>query len=372
MKIFALEEYGELLKERGNTSLWIVGAGKYGEIFGKYFDRHGIAWDGYIDRRVRPQKVNGKDVYAYEIIDKSDCYYVISSFQYRIDMEDELRKRGVEENRIITYEDQNVFYDLYDDLIQWRQYSNKIQTFFERYAGERCFLIGNGPSLRTEDLNCLTEEFCFASNTIYALYDSSVWRPDFYCAWDPVFCKETMSDKESMQRLLDGCGAMFTSILGEGIKYRESLGMQRLYYMRSMSCQSKDDLPLFSDDCSKQVYSSGSITYGMLQLAVYMGFQRIYLLGMDFNYSVEKYDDNTVVKKDVMNHMPEIEAEEKRFYQAISERYDEKYVAEMDQQLKGYQSAKKYADEHGIQIYNATRGGKLEVFPRVDFDSLFD
>ena len=37
-----------------------------------------------------------------------------------------------------------------------------------------------------------------------------------------------------------------------------------------------------------------------------------------------------------------------------------------------YKSAKKYADSHGIRIYNATRGGKLEVFERIDFDSLFE
>ncbi len=40
--------------------------------------------------------------------------------------------------------------------------------------------------------------------------------------------------------------------------------------------------------------------------------------------------------------------------------------------LAAYTEAKRYADTHGIKIYNATRGGKLEVFERVDFDSLFD
>ena len=39
--------------------------------------------------------------------------------------------------------------------------------------------------------------------------------------------------------------------------------------------------------------------------------------------------------------------------------------------LLAYQAAREYADRHGIKIYNATRGGKLEVFERVDFDSLF-
>lgn len=47
------------------------------------------------------------------------------------------------------------------------------------------------------------------------------------------------------------------------------------------------------------------------------------------------------------------------------------YVAMKDHQFWNYQAARRYAETHGIKIYNATRGGELEVFERVDFDSLF-
>lgn len=43
-----------------------------------------------------------------------------------------------------------------------------------------------------------------------------------------------------------------------------------------------------------------------------------------------------------------------------------------DRMILAYESAKKYVDSHNISIYNATRGGMLEVFERVDFDSLFE
>ena len=39
--------------------------------------------------------------------------------------------------------------------------------------------------------------------------------------------------------------------------------------------------------------------------------------------------------------------------------------------FSAYEVAKENAEKKGIKIYNATRGGKLEVFERVDFDSLF-
>lgn len=38
--------------------------------------------------------------------------------------------------------------------------------------------------------------------------------------------------------------------------------------------------------------------------------------------------------------------------------------------IEGFKVAKKYADEHGINIYNATRGGMLEVFPRVNLEDV--
>ena len=109
----------------------------------------------------------------------------------------------------------------------------------------------------------------------------------------------------------------------------------------------------------------------MLQLAVYMGFEQIYLLGMDFNYSVEQHKDGSITKNDVCNHMEIMEIEHKMFDELIKERYGVTYLADVDLQLAAFQSAKKYTDEHNIQIFNATRGGKLEAFKRVEFEQLF-
>ena len=50
---------------------------------------------------------------------------------------------------------------------------------------------------------------------------------------------------------------------------------------------------------------------------------------------------------------------------------DERGAFAIDEATLSYQAAKQYAQTHGIKIKNATRGGKLNVFQRVDFDSLF-
>ena len=96
------------------------------------------------------------------------------------------------------------------------------------------------------------------------------------------------------------------------------------------------------------------VTYDAIQIAVYLGFKEIYLLGVDFSFCKDY--------KDKSNHFVE------NYYNKNSKTT----VVTENEQLKAYQKAKQYAETHGIKIYNATRGGKLEVFERVDFDSLFE
>lgn len=107
----------------------------------------------------------------------------------------------------------------------------------------------------------------------------------------------------------------------------------------------------FSDDCFVCLHEGYTVTYACLQLAVYMGFAEIYLLGVDCNYTGTN---------------------DHAFDFKVSE---ETSLAQLNQgelmQLRmttAYKAAKKYADAHGVKIFNATRGGKLEVFPRVSLE----
>ena len=90
-----------------------------------------------------------------------------------------------------------------------------------------------------------------------------------------------------------------------------------------------------------------------MQLAAYMGVKEIYLLGVDFTYGGQEKN-----------------VEYTHFYG--TDKSGNASIGYVKHVALAYQSAKEYADSHGIKIYNATRGGKLEIFERVDFDSLFD
>lgn len=363
------DELISAIKRFSSKGLYIVGGGRYGQVFGEYFCKHQIPWLGYIDRNAKLKEINGKKVYSYQEAVQNKVYYFISSYMHRDELIMTLCSYGVDKNQIITYADQNIFYEIYGDIIDWEKQTERLRKLKDIYEGKRCFIIGGGPSLKIEDLEKLDADYSFSCNCIYALYDQTRWRPSFYCAIDSVFCKVMMSDKSNMKKVTDGCQMAFTSIIGEGIQYRNDPDFANVYYMKTLF----ENPVNFSADCSEQIYVMGTVTYEMLQLAVYMGFKEIYLLGIDCNYAVERHEDGSVTRNDIRDHIQEIEEEGERFFwQAVNDRYGEKCLADIDAQLAAYQKAKEYADMHDVKIYNATRGGKLEVFPRVDFDTLFE
>ena len=353
-------------------SLYIVGAGRYGKIAGSFFDTCNFRWEGYIDIDDELVEVNGKKVFGYEKVTEDNTnFYFISSYSHRNMLAKQLQDRGVEEEKIGILSVQSIFFDMYHELVNCKKYAVKILKYKNKYNGKKCFIIGNGPSLQIDDLEKIMNEYTFASNGIYALYKHTKWRPRFYCAWDRFFCQEKMEDLDNINELMDGCEAAFTSIESEGFKFRDQI--ENLYYLKECKgIEPGEEVPLFSDDCLENVYTIGTITYAMLQLAVYMGFKEIILLGIDFSFSVERMNDGTFIQNNVQNHMDIIEEVESKSNASakIKKIWGYSYSADIERQLAGYQAAKQYADSHGIKIYNATRGGKLEVFPRVNFDNL--
>ncbi|MDR1539160.1 MAG: hypothetical protein LBU32_14415 [Clostridiales bacterium] len=97
----------------------------------------------------------------------------------------------------------------------------------------------------------------------------------------------------------------------------------------------------------------------MLQVAVNMGFNEIYFIGMDNKFPKHvAYDGSVFINGDIMHH----------FYPE-----DTKGLTTYSKELSeaAYTYARKYCENKDIKILNATRGGNLEMFERVDFDSLF-
>ena len=237
-------------------------------------------------------------------------------------------------------------------------YSQKIETFKNIHNGKRCFIIGNGPSLQSSDLDKLKDEITFGSNYIFKIFDKTEWRPTYYSCTDGNVLQKIIQEDEFWN--IEAKAYFFqyaTTYL-----FKEKVFENSFYFWLEEKESIGKRLPKFSRNIEKEVFNSWTVTYILMQLAVYMGFKEIYLLGIDNNYSVEVNNKG---------QMKNNENAQDSFIKGKSYKDLGGATPNVERMNMGYQSAKKFADKHGIKIYNATRGGKLEFFDRVNFDDLF-
>lgn len=219
----------------------------------------------------------------------------------------------------------------------------KLKDYENIHNGERCFIIATGPSLTLDDIEKLKNEYTISMNSICKLYDQTDWRPTYFA----------IQDREVFQSLnhIFRAHKEVPCFIGDNIQWKNKREPEWINFpndtmYHAYDIMNKKYYAKFSDDAYEIVYDGYSIAYSCLELAVYMGFKEIYLLGADCTYTgpKEHFIDSGVEDRSRKFATPKLVA--------------------------AYTVAKEYADTHNIKIYNATRGGVLEVFERVNLDDL--
>lgn len=233
-------------------------------------------------------------------------------------------------------------FDLYREMEDEKIASyDYLKQYKNIHKGEDCFVLGNGPSLRKEDLDRLHRigAISMASNGIYKVFDATKWRPNYYVIGDAIVYEKNkdMLPMDATYFIRDFYG---NSGLDGNVAWYNSKG-EKFY----------PGYPKFSDDLVLGVYGGRTVTYDMLQIAVYMGFRNIYLIGVDFSWGEDGKSTHFYASKQ----------EDRMVKNAVEYR---------DEVEHAYLSARYYADSHDINIYNATRGGNLEVFERKNLDDV--
>ncbi len=240
------------------------------------------------------------------------------------------------------------------------KYGKKLKALKATQNGKKCFVIGNGPSLRAEDLTTLKENgiATFAANRIYNIFENTDWRPMFYVCEDEYILKD-------IQEKINELDFKY-KFIPVNFHWYNDVNINDAYYFYQnfgTNLPNKGAGPdFFSEDVSKCIPGKGSVITTCVQLAVYMGFSEIYLIGVDHSFSrMTDKNGNLIVDEKVKDHFGnQKNADEKT-----------KGIFNIDAATLSFMDMKKFCDEHNVKVYNATRGGKLEVFPRVDFDDLF-
>lgn len=249
----------------------------------------------------------------------------------------------------------NAFRLLRLGVYQFSKDHRDIKKLRNRYLGERCFIVGNGPSLTINDLERLKTEHCFAFNRIYELYDKTSWRPEFYMVLDNDVMKNVAQNIHKISAKYK-----ILNIMGKTLGIKKDANTfffcsYGLYRAKEYNFVKKS----ISKDISKYISLNFSVTAAAIETAIYMGFNEIYIIGLDNNFS-------RWIDKNGKIHLSNIED-----YKLIKP-HDFNYFCYQDAVNSCFDCYRRYCDKKGIRIFNATRGGKLESFERVDFDILME
>ncbi len=229
--------------------------------------------------------------------------------------------------------------------------AKKLLALKGAFEGQRCFVVGNGPSLTESDVRRLAGSYTFAMNRIFPMIARTGFAPSFYMAVDEDFIR---SERENIRRL--DCK----------FKFLNSSSCPRIIPEHVYPVFINSDVPVdkagyVKREISTRVDEGFSLSYSVscycIELAIYMGFTEICLLGIDHNFpKMADRDGNTVRDPAAQEHF------------AGGSYADGNVVFYRDAVTSCYEAYARYAADHGIRIINLTRGGRLEVFPRGDFD----
>ena len=238
-----------------------------------------------------------------------------------------------------------------------------IKSQRNKFKGKRCFVIGNGPSLNNLDLTLLKDEITFGVNAIYLNYDKMKFHPTFYVIEDNLVAEDRCNEINNYK----GPQIKFIgSYLNHVIKKDE----KTVYINIRRNYIDKQNFPLFSENCARFLGVGGSVTYVCLQLAFYMGFSEVFMIGFDHNYiipeSAKVYNKRStgfdiISTEDDPNHFD-------KSYFGKGYRWHDPNVERME---VGFKKAKAHFEANGRKVFNATAGGNLNVFERKNYNEIF-
>lgn len=232
----------------------------------------------------------------------------------------------------------------------------KLYALRNKYKGQRCFLIGNGPSICEKDLLMLANEITFGCNKIHKMTE---FKPTFFG------CIDREVTEVAGKEMFEANHYYFTSRFC--LKALREQGIDEGQIILSRYKWIRDDFPrddegrvvqLISGNIMNYTYPiTASVIVYLYELAFWMGFSDIYLVGVDMTLEVGKVEhfDKGYFSEQEMSEV------DKKLVEVL-ELYGYSSVHEMSEQ--SFNAIQKHAQEHNINIVNCTRGGDLNIFER--------
>jgi hypothetical protein len=229
------------------------------------------------------------------------------------------------------------------------QNREKIHIYKNKHAGQRCFILANGPSLKDMDFNLLKNEYTIGMNRIYLMQNVNGFSPTY------LACVDKKSQLLQFTKEFDDVS----------IPTFYNWDLRNIFKNRNKHMYLKEAYnPRFSGNLDVEPFGSGSsVAYVCIQLAYYMGFSEVYLIGKDHSYQI-----NEKAGKSIKSDGKEENHFIKNYYRPGMTWDAPDYISEEF----SYSLAREVFEKNGRIIKDATINGKLNVFEKENFYSLFN
>lgn len=231
----------------------------------------------------------------------------------------------------------------------WRIQSRKsLEQFHHIHQGKRCFILGNGPSLKQTDLTKLKNEYTFGMNRIYLAFDDMGFKTSYYVSVNDLVIEQCANEILDLQ---------IPRFVSWRAGKRWLTQQENLFFLYTTYTE-----PKFNKDIRNRLWESATVSYVALQIAFFMGFTEVILIGVDHSFETKGKANTTIVSEgDDPNH----------FHPGYFGKGFRWQLPDLEKSEIGYQMARDAFEKDGRKVLDATIGGKLTIFEKVDYNKLF-
>ena len=245
-----------------------------------------------------------------------------------------------------------------------RRLLERNSVFKNRHKGQRCFVIGTGPSLKYQDISPLRGEVTYTMSSFWKHEIVKEWQPTYYCICDPIYFDGSQHIRNFFHSLTSRVGnsLFFIPLAGRAaVQEQRLLPLEHTYWVAlGAELGSRSVIQI---DLARVIPSPMTVSQLSLMLAIYMGCSPIYLLGLDHNWLSQPEIAHFYPGLAGLENHPEVKPELKQ--------HSYRFILECALMIwKGYEVLLDLANRRGIEIFNATAGGCLDVFPRRRYEDI--
>lgn len=246
--------------------------------------------------------------------------------------------------------------------------------FRDIHKGERCFILASGPSIAKQNLKPLKDELCIAVSCFHLHENIREIAPQYHVLAPMHLPFDFDKIKIEFDRFVEVYPESVAYFLGhrpyefsywEFLKRHPQYRLRNIHFLDYSKGRSLDESNFNAPrlwDIADSPFSPRTVIYSALEVAAYIGFAEIVLLGCDHDYLS---DFNRVTD----HHFY---AEEKGFSDVGNlERFDsEHWFYEYHCRWRDFRLMRQGLEAAGRRVVNATDGGYLDVFPRASLGEL--